>query len=620
MPRPATSYNNSYMNRKYFRPIISQLAGQLLLCILPLILIGCGKTETEGDKTLRIGGLGGKPGPINQIITNSTISVNLADLVFSALVRINERMMPEPDLAESWQVSQDGLTYTFNLRKGVRFHNNVELTAEDCAFTYNAILDPATNSPWRENYTMIKDIKAEDKHTFVVRLNESQASFINLMNFPIHPHTNPDNKTSYYKAEKESEGRKIYYNDSDRIGVGVNPIGTGPFRFVERTKDDTIILERNQDYYDPDTKGIGVGVNRIEARGYDTFAQYFSAFMKGETDMIQFLNTEQFETLARDPAFRAYSFPSIYTYMIDYNPEHPLFKDKKVRQALAHAINIPEIINKIESGLGVQSTGPFIPGAWFSCPVRSAHERENNPLIKSDSSLSDASNGADPFISPLEYNPALALELLKEAGWDNNPSLNGIPSEGPTPFSKGESGNSPLIKGDSGGCQEFRFTLLVDPKERVTETIAKIVYQDLYKIGVRCEIKTYDHSHQDKELIKEAGAAVISIMMTPADLEPKWTSDKHARAGKLWPYVDHEIDALFEQANATQDINQRQELYHKLHRLVYAEQSGTFLYCLPNLGAVNARFGNTDKLFSANMPFYTIKDWNISHEDTKTQR
>src|SRR3989339_488628 len=119
MPRPATSYNNSYMNRKYFRPIISQLAGQLLLCILPLILIGCGKTETEGDKTLRIGGLGGKPGPINQIITNSTISVNLADLVFSALVRIKERWMPEPALAGSWQVFQDGLTLTFNLVKGL---------------------------------------------------------------------------------------------------------------------------------------------------------------------------------------------------------------------------------------------------------------------------------------------------------------------------------------------------------------------------------------------------------------------------------------------------------------------------------------------------------------------
>ncbi|MBI5778925.1 MAG: ABC transporter substrate-binding protein [Planctomycetes bacterium] len=313
------------MNRKYSRPIISQLARYLLICFLPLILIGCGKTETGGERTLRIGGLGGPPGPINQIISNSTISVNLADLVFSALVRINERMMPEPDLAERWSVSDDGLTYTFYLRKGVRFHDNVELTAQDCAFTYNAVLNPANNSPWRENYTMIKTVKAQDRYTFTVTLNETQASFINLMNFPIHP------------TPKAS-------------GAGVNPVGTGPFRFVERTKDDTIsiILEANPDYYECGMQNAECGVNRIEARGYDTFPEYFSAFMKGEIDMIQFLNTEQYQTIARDPAFRVYNFPSIYTYMIDYNPEHPLFKDKQVRRALAHAINIPEIINKVE--------------------------------------------------------------------------------------------------------------------------------------------------------------------------------------------------------------------------------------------------------------------------------
>jgi ABC-type transport system substrate-binding protein len=159
--------------------------------------------------------------------------------------------------------------------------------------------------------------------------------------------------------------------------------------------------------------------------------------------------------------------------------------------------------------------------------------------------------------------------------------------------------------------QEFRFTLLVDPKERITGTIAKIIYQDLYKIGVRCDIKTYDHNNQDKELVQEAGAAVISFMIL-ATLEPNWHSDKQQIIGKLWRYTNPETDRLFEQANITQDFKHRQALYHKIHRLVYAEQSGTFLYCLPNLCAISNRFGNTDRFFSPALPFYTIKEWEIN--------
>ncbi|MBI5778924.1 MAG: hypothetical protein HZA49_05655 [Planctomycetes bacterium] len=207
-----------------------------------------------------------------------------------------------------------------------------------------------------------------------------------------------------------------------------------------------------------------------------------------------------------------------------------------------------------------QSTGPFLPGAWFS----------------------------NPDVKPLEYNPALALKILKDERWEMR--------------------DDRVLEKD--GVQ-FRFTLLVDPKERVTGTIAKIIYQDLYKIGIRCDIKTYDHSNQDKELVQQAGAAVISIKIS-AELEPNWHSNKQQRDGKLWPYTNPAIDKLFEQANTIQDIDQRKELYHRLHRLVYEEQSGTFLYCLPNLCAISRRFSNTDRFFSAAMPFYTIKEWKIS--------
>jgi len=594
------------MNRKYFIGIINKLARYLhhkkddnrikrieriilnpmnllnpvvLFFVILIILAGCGRqpTETLSDRTLRIGGLGGRPGPVNQIITNQTVSSALHELVFSRLVRINSRMLPEPDLAECWQVSPDGLTYTFYLRKGVKFHDGVELTARDCAFTYNAVLDPVTNSPWRDNYSMIKTVRAEDTRTFTVTLKEPQASFINLMNFSILP-------------KHLLDGKDIRTTEFNR-----HPIGTGPFRFKEWTANDRIILERNQDYYE-DNPQRSTLVDRIEARGYDTFPQYFSAFMKQETDIAFFLNQEQFETVRRDPEFRTYNIPYIFTYAIDYNLEHPLFRDKKVRQAIAHAIDIRGIINKVESGYGIQSTGPFLPNAWFS-----------NPEVK-----------------PLEYNPAKALELLKEAGWEMND--NGIlvnsqlchPEYNEGSINNRDSSASP--QNDRNSKLEFRFTLLVDPKERATEMLAKIIYQELYKIGIRMEIRPFDSDkageEENKELLKQAGAFVTNFKIL-ADIEPQWHSTKQTRTNKWWKYYNPELDKLFERANTTYDLSQRQEIYHQLHRMVYDAQPATFLYFHPNLGAVNARLANTDELFSPAMPFYTIKEWGIHHKGTK---
>jgi peptide/nickel transport system substrate-binding protein len=355
-----------------------------------------------------------------------------------------------------------------------------------------------------------------------------------------------------------------------------HPIGSGPFRFAEWTNDDKIILKANSDYYEPSfaMASEGRGIDKIIATGYDSPAQQWGPFMRGEIDIAFFLSKENFEIARRDPDFVTYTFPSPYTYGLEYNPEHLFLNDKTVRQAIGYAINTRAIIDKSEGGYGMPSTGPFMPGVW-----------SYNPEIK-----------------PIEYNPPKALDMLKDAGWELNDK--GILAR---PF------------GRSGGLekdgQEFRILMLVNNKARDGAMIARMIYIDLYKIGIRMDIKDLDPNKagepEYKKLVDEAGIYVNAfiIMTDPTEIARDWDSKQKIRATKLWQYQNPEIDELLDRGQFVTDINERKRIYHRIHSIIFDEQPVTFLYFLYHLGAVNARFQNTDGVFSPLMPFWKIKDW-----------
>lgn len=491
--------------------------------------------------TLRLGGLGGKPGIINPIFTNETISQALSQMLFNGLVRLNKEMLPEPDLAESWDISPDGLTYTFHIRKGVKFHDGVELTAEDCKFTYEIASNPKIGCPWIDDFDAIKNYESPDKYTFKVTLKEPCAALTGRL-------------VEYIVPKHLLEGKDIK-TDS----YNLHPIGTGPFRFVERTKDNKIILEANKDYYEGRPQ-----IDRIIATGYDKESQCWSAFMHGEIDVIFFLSKENFEITRRDPDFKSYSFLAPYTYGLEYNPENPFFKDKKIRQAVSYAINTQELIHKVESGYGKPSTGPFLPSAWSS-----------NPAIK-----------------PIEYNPKYALELLKEAGWSLNANN--------------------ILEKDG---KEFRITMLVNSNMRNGPMIARIIYQNLYSIGIRMDIKNFNYKNREEESYKklaqeaEVYLTMLIIMTDPTETARDWHSKYKTRTNKLWKYQNPEVDKLLDKGQVTSDIKERQKIYHQIHQMLFDDQPVTFLYFCYHLGAVNARFNNTDSVFSPTMSFGTIKDW-----------
>ena len=313
-------------------------------------------------------GVAYKPTIINPILTTQSVSASLQDLIFNQLIRLNAKGEIEPDLAQSWEISDDGLIYTFHLRKGVKFHDGVECTAEDVKFTFDKIIDPQINSPFRPPFQLVKEFKAIDKYTFEVVLNKPSTPFIYNLIRPIAPKHLLENR------------------DLKNTAFNFQPIGTGPFKFKSWSKDDQIILEYNPDYYEGRPY-----LDRIIVKTYSDSRQLWSALMRQEVDLVMFIEREDYEVIKNDPAFKNYAVPIDFYYTIYYNIEDPILSDLKVREAIAYGINRKFLIDKIAFGYGLECNGPFYPD----------------------------SIGFNPEVKPIEFNPEKAKQLLAEAGWQD---------------------------------------------------------------------------------------------------------------------------------------------------------------------------------------------------------
>ena len=309
-----------------------------------------------------------KPTIINPILTTHSVSMSLLDLIFNRLVRLNTKGEIEPDLAQSWDISADGLVYTFYLRKGVKFHDGVECTAFDVKFSYDRIIDPQNNSPLASLFELVRDFKAIDKYTFRITLRQPSAPFI-------------------YRLVREIVPKHILEGaDLKTCSFNWHPVGSGPFRFKEWDKDDRIILEYNPDYYEGRPY-----LDEIIVKSYPDSQSLWIAFMRGEADFVGFIEREDYEILKDDPAFKAYAFYFDNYYALFYNTNDPILRDKIVREAIAYGIDRKSLIERVAGGYGLECNGPFYPGSL----------------------------GFNHLVKPFEYNPQKAQVLLAQVGWQD---------------------------------------------------------------------------------------------------------------------------------------------------------------------------------------------------------
>jgi peptide/nickel transport system substrate-binding protein len=262
-------------------------------------------------------------------IENQTV----CNQIYNGLVRYDydrdNRILP--DLAERWELSADGKTYTFFLRKGVKWHRGYgELTAEDVKFSYERVLDPKTASRYRGEFKLVDRIEAVDPHTVRIHLKAKYPGFL-------------------HKVAGYNQGFVISKRALEKLGDQhtTNPIGTGPFVFESWSPKNQVVLVANKDYFEGPPKVDKIVLRLIQE---ETTAEI--ALQKGEIDIFYALqNPEVIKRLSKAPGVKVHRRVADHTINMVINPTHPPLADPRVRRALAHAVNLKALREAFFEGL-----------------------------------------------------------------------------------------------------------------------------------------------------------------------------------------------------------------------------------------------------------------------------
>jgi peptide/nickel transport system substrate-binding protein len=305
-----------------------------------------------------------------------------------------------PWLVSSGKESADGLTWTFELKKGVKFSDGKPLTAEDVVFS----LDEARESVNAEAlFEAIKDVKATSPTTVVVTMKEPSAALLaNLSSF------NASIVPKDFGGLSEAE-------------FGQSPVGTGPFKLGPWKRGQSLTLERNTNYWDPERPFL----DKVVVRGVPDENSRLSQLRGGQADVIQAPAYSQIEGLESTPGLVVGQYAMGKADMLDLNSTVPLFKSAKVREAIDLAIDRESIVSAALSGVGETA------GSWLSPPVlyhNAGVEAPEQDVAKAKELLAEAvkEEGVDPSFTLQatagETYPTTASQIiqqdLEEAGFE----------------------------------------------------------------------------------------------------------------------------------------------------------------------------------------------------------
>ncbi|HBU69296.1 MAG TPA: peptide-binding protein [Elusimicrobia bacterium] len=303
---------------------------------------------------------------LNPILATDNASGSINGLIFNGLVKYDKNLKITADLADSWEISDNGLAVTFHLRKNVLWHDGAPFTSDDVKFTYERLIDPEVKTPFGSDYALIKKLETPDKHTVKVTYKETFAPALESWMMGIVP-------------------RHIFQgSDFNSSPANRRPVGTGPFVFKEWKTDEKIVLESNKNYFE--------GRPYIDRYIFRIIPDQSVEFLELRNRSIDEMSLTPDQWNAYKEFFSAYNkfrYPAFQYVYMGFNLYNPFFSDIRVRRALAHALNKNEIINGVLLGMGKPATGPFPPQSW-------AYNSE---------------------VKDFEYSPEKAREILFSLGW-----------------------------------------------------------------------------------------------------------------------------------------------------------------------------------------------------------
>ncbi len=363
------------------------------LCVFFLLAAGAMAADPPKTGGTLVFGRGGDSVGLDPAYETDGNSFMVCDNIYEALVFYkDESTALEPGLAKSWDISEDGLTYTFHLRKGVKFHDGTPFNADAVVFSIGRMMKernvkfldsdlkiPSQERPpeyWvsMEMDDTIDSIEAKDEHTVVFNLKRKEAPFLANMGMDFADIISP---TAFLKNPKEFLR---------------NPVGTGPFKFVKWVKDDRIILEKFDGYWDKDA---GPYLDKVVFRCIPENSVRFLELKTGNIHICQFPNPADIPLAEKDPNLKLISQPGMNIGYLGFNHTKKLWQNLHLRKAIAYAINKKAIVDNIYQGMGQVAKNPIPPTMW----------------------------GYNHAIEDYPYDPEMAKKELKAAGYPEGKGL-----------------------------------------------------------------------------------------------------------------------------------------------------------------------------------------------------
>ncbi len=346
----------------------------LVVCVaVGMAVFGCA-SSLSNRRGLTTHSLG-EPSTLNPILAMDSASSVLNDWVFNGLLKVNEQLELEPDLAQSYHWSEDGKTITFILKKNIVWHDGAPFTAKDVVFTFHKILDPSTRTVRRSMVVVDGkpiQFKAINAYTVQAILPKPFAPFLTGMTMSILPH------------------HLLEHVDIHTTTFNRHPIGTGPFKFVSWQTGQYLKIARFDHYFGQKAK-----LDTITVKIIPDSNNALIALQKKEIDACDIPPKDR-ERIQKLPHLSLFQYDGLeYTYL-GFNLHHPFLSDKRVRQAIAHGINKDALVAHVLNHQGRVAHLPSSPVLWTYPP--------------------------DAMIPVFAYDPSRSHALLKQAGFHQNKS------------------------------------------------------------------------------------------------------------------------------------------------------------------------------------------------------
>jgi peptide/nickel transport system substrate-binding protein len=388
-----------------------------------------------------------KPDTLNPVLTNNKYVQSFLNFVYESLFRLDKDQKPIPVLVDEWKVSEDGLIWTFVLKDDVFWHDDFPFTAEDVEFTFETILNIGVNTVYKENLQNIVAFAAIDRSTFRVVLNKPNSFMAEMLTFPILP--------------------KHCFKDGDisSLTLNIEPIGTGPFKFISATSEAINLTANNKwrDSKNPDENLPNLPyISNIKIKIFESPKDEMSAFQAGDIDVVYVENIDYSKYLERSDII-VKKFVGRDFEFIAFNLKNPILKEQEIRQAIACAIDKKKIIDKIIPGKAIPADLPVIPGTW----------------------LYD-SNTESSYLN----DKRKAKEILLNSGWKEE---NGV-----------------LFKRIKGVKTPLEFELLVNEDNYLRKEISNEISSQLKEIGVRVNVVSLKWEEEFKKI--ESGKFHMVLM------------------------------------------------------------------------------------------------------------